>query len=171
MDIQKSASSPSSSLARSALLALSAAILVFAAAALGSVATMPQIPGWYTTIVRPSFSPPNWVFGPAWTILYIMMAYAFWRVLRLAPSKQGRSGAIVLFLVQLCLNAGWSWAFFWGQSPLAGLVVISFLWLAIVATIMAFWRIDRTAALVLAPYLAWVSFASVLNGAIFVLNR
>jgi tryptophan-rich sensory protein len=68
---------------------------------------MPQIPGWYTTIVRPSFSPPNWVFGPAWTILYIMMAYAFWRVLRLAPSTQGRSGAIVLFLVQLCLNAGW----------------------------------------------------------------
>lgn len=169
MDIQKSASSPS--FAGSALLVLAAVVPVFATSVLGSIATMPQIPGWYTTIVRPSFNPPNWVFGPAWTILFIMMAYAFWRVLRLDPKTPGRGAAIALFLVQLVFNASWSWAFFWGQSPLAGLVVIAFLWVSIAATIVSFWRLERTAGLLLVPYLAWVSFASALNFAIFVLNR
>jgi benzodiazapine receptor len=169
MDIQKSA--PSSSFSRSALLALAAIVPVFATSVLGSIATMPQIPAWYTTIDKPSFNPPNWVFGPAWTILFIMMAYAFWRVLKLAPSTLGRRAAITIFLVQLVFNAGWSWAFFWGQSPLAGLVVIAFLLLSIMSTIAAFWRLDRIAGLLLTPYLAWVTFASALNAAIFVLNR
>lgn len=160
-----------SSFARSVLLALVAMVPVFATSVLGSLATMPQITGWYTTIVKPSFNPPNWVFGPAWTILFIMMAYAFWRVLRLDPKTPGREAAIAIFLVQLVFNASWSWAFFWGQSPLAGLVVIAFLWLSITATIVAFWRLERTAGLLLVPYLAWVSFASALNAAIFVLNR
>lgn len=160
-----------SSFARSALLALMAIIPVFATSFLGSLATMPQITGWYTTIVKPSFNPPNWVFGPAWTILFIMMAYAFWRVLKLDPKTPGRRAAIAIFLVQLVFNAGWSWAFFWGQSPLAGLVVIVFLWLSIAVNIAAFWRLERTAGLLLVPYLAWVSFASALNVAIFALNR
>jgi len=77
-----------SSFARSVLLALVAMVPVFATSVLGSLATMPQITGWYTTIVKPSFNPPNWVFGPAWTILFIMMAYAFWRVLRLDPKTR-----------------------------------------------------------------------------------
>ena len=169
MDIQNTA--PSTSFARSALLALAAIVPVFATSVMGSIATMPQIPAWYATIEKPSFNPPNWVFGPAWTILFCMMAYAFWRVLKLDPATRGRGAAIAIFLVQLVFNAGWSWAFFWGQSPLAGLVVIGLLWVSIAATIGAFGRLDRTAGLLLTPYLAWVTFASSLNAAIFVLNR
>jgi translocator protein len=98
------------------------------------------------------------------------MAYALWRILSLPENRPGRSTAIVAFFVQLALNGLWSFAFFGGQSPLAGLVVIAALIVAILATIRAFWRLDRAAGLLLVPYLAWVAYATVLNGTIWQLN-
>lgn len=155
---------------RPALALLLAAGPVVAAAALGNIATIPNIPTWYAGLAKPSFNPPNWIFGPVWTTLYVMMAYAFFRVLR-APAPAGaRRAAIIVFLVQIALNAGWSWAFFAAHSPLGGLFVIAPLLVAIVATIRIFRRIDAPAAWLLAPYLAWVSFASILNAAVWRLN-
>jgi benzodiazapine receptor len=150
--------------------AVLAATPVIAASVLGNIATMPQINGWYATIAKPSFNPPNWVFGPVWTILFLMIGYAFYRVLRTPDFTPSRRAAIAIFLVQMALNAAWSWAFFAAQSPLAGLLVIAPLWLSIIATIAVFWRVDTIAGALLLPYLAWVSFASVLNFAIWRLN-
>ena len=147
-----------------------AAAPVIAASVLGNIATMPQIGTWYASITKPSFNPPNWIFGPVWTVLFAMMAFAFYRVLRSPAFTVGRATAIALFLFQIALNAAWSWAFFAAQSPLLGLVVIVPLWLAIAATIVAFWRIDTVSGALLLPYLAWVTFASVLNFAIWRLN-
>lgn len=149
--------------------ALTAAILVFSAAGLGNLATMPNIPVWYAGLQKPSFTPPNWLFGPVWTLLYAMMAYALFRVLRHPPGVK-RSRAIFLFLVQLALNASWSFAFFAARNPGLGLVVIAFLWLAILATIAGFLRLEKTAGLLLAPYLLWVSYAVALNTSIWMLN-
>ena len=144
---------------------------VIAAGALGSLATFPNLSGWYAGLKKPSFSPPNWIFGPVWTLLYLIMAWAFYRILRLPPSMPGRSLAIVAFVVQLTLNASWSWAFFANHSPQRGLVVIVLLWLAIVVTMMSFWPLDVPAGVSFIPYLAWVSFATILNGATYRLNR
>lgn len=144
---------------------------VLAAAVLGNIATIPNIPGWYAGLVKPSFNPPNWVFGPVWTTLYVMMAYAFFRVLHTPAAPEQRRAAMTAFLVQIALNAAWSWAFFWAHSPLGGVIVIVPLLIAIGATIRLFAPIDRMAAWLLAPYCAWVSFASVLTTAVYWLNR
>lgn len=146
-----------------------AVLPVVAASILGQIATMPNIPTWYAGLVKPSFNPPNWIFGPVWTLLYILMAYAFFRILR-APDSAARSRAIVLFLVQMAFNAAWSWAFFGLHSTLGGVVVIVPLLVLIALTIAAFARVDRSASYLLYPYIAWVSFASVLNIAIWRLN-
>jgi tryptophan-rich sensory protein len=153
------------------LLALLAVAPVVVTSVLGSLATGPNIPIWYASIAKPWFTPPNWVFPVAWTALFALMAYAFFRVLRGDPAAPGRGRAIRLFLVQLVFNAAWSYAFFGAQSPLAGLFVVAALWLAIAATIAAFLPLDRLAALLLAPYLAWVSFAALLNATIWAMNR
>ncbi|MGJ0532045.1 TspO/MBR family protein [Methylocystis sp.] len=149
---------------------VAAAAPVLAAALLGSFATTPNIP-WYETLAKPPLTPPNWVFGPAWTALYILMAYAFYRVLRLAPGTTGRRTAILVFFAQLVLNAAWSFAFFHARSPLLGLVVILPMAALLVATIILFWRLDRVAGYALAPTAFWVAFATYLNAGIFVLNR
>ena len=149
---------------------LIAVLPVAAVSGLGSLATMPNIPTWYAGLVKPGFTPPNWLFAPVWTLLYAMMAFALWRILSLPKGLPGRSGAIAAFFVQLGLNCLWSWAFFGARSPLAGLVVILALIVAIVATIRAFWPLDRVAAWLLAPYLAWVAYATALNGAVWYLN-
>jgi tryptophan-rich sensory protein len=143
---------------------------VAAAGALGSVVTRPNIPTWYANLAKPGFTPPNWAFAPAWTFLYLLMAYAAWRILSLPRSTRGRSGALLAFFVQLTLNAGWSWAFFGLHSPLAGLIVIVLLLGAIVLTIQRFRDLDPVASLLLAPYLAWVLYASALNFEIWRLN-
>lgn len=149
---------------------LLAVLPVLTAAVLGNLATTPNIPTWYAGLDKPDFNPPNWVFGPAWGVLYILMAYAFFRVLRLDPKTPGRKAAIGLFLFQMVLNAAWSWAFFAAHSPLAGLVVISALWIAIAATLFSFLHLDRIAGLCFVPYIAWVSFAALLNFEIYRLN-
>lgn len=150
------------------LLVIAAAAPVAAAAIAGNLATVPNIPTWYVHLAKPSFNPPNWVFAPAWTTLYLMMAYAFYRVL--SSGSDWMSFAVAIFLIQIALNAAWSWVFFSFHSPRGGLVVIAALWLAIILTIVAFWQIDRTASVLLAPYLVWVSFAAALNWEIDRLN-
>ncbi|PPD03120.1 MAG: TspO protein, partial [Methylocystis sp.] len=115
-------------------------------------------------------NPPNWVFGPAWTTLYVLMAYAFYRILRLEPATPGRRAAIIVFFAQLVLNAAWSFAFFHARSPQLGLLVILPMAALLVATIVLFWRLDRVAGYSLAPTAFWVAFATYLNAGIFVLN-
>ena len=149
---------------------LIAVLPVVAVGVAGSLVTTPNIPNWYAGLARPGFTPPNWLFGPVWTTLYIMMAYAVWRILSLPKEQPGRTAAVTTFFVQLALNCLWSFAFFGAHSPLAGLVVIAALIVAILATIRAFRPLDRVAASLLMPYLAWVSYATALNGAIWHLN-
>jgi tryptophan-rich sensory protein len=147
-----------------------AAAPVLAAALLGSFATTPNIP-WYETLAKPPLTPPNWVFGPVWTALYILMAYGFYRVLRLEPATPGRRAVIIVFLAQLVLNAAWSFAFFDARSAMLGLIVILPMAFLLAVTIILFWRIDRVAGYSLAPTAFWVAFATYLNAGIFILNR
>lgn len=149
--------------------ALAAVVPVVAAAVIGNLATMPNITPWYDTLAKPPFNPPNWVFGPVWTALYVLMAWAFYRILR-SPEGSARRRAIALFLVQMALNAIWSVAFFGLQWPAAGLAVILLLVAAIVATVHAFLAVDRIAGGALVPYLGWVAFATLLNASIWWLN-
>ncbi len=130
------------------------------------------MPGdWYASLAKPAWTPPTWVFGPAWTILYAMMAVAAWRLWRRLGARPRESRrALVLFAVQLALNLSWTPVFFGMQRPDLALVVILFLWVAIAATIVAAWKACRTAAALLVPYLAWVTFATALNAAIWRLN-
>lgn len=153
------------------LCAFTAIAPVLAASIAGAWVTAPAIPAWYAGLAKPWFTPPNWLFGPAWTLLYVLMAYAYWRVLTHDRPLSNKRAAIGAFLVQMFLNGLWSFAFFGWRSPGAGLAVIAALWLAILATIMFFARIDRMAAWLLAPYLAWTAFASALNLGVFLLNR
>jgi benzodiazapine receptor len=153
----------------STLLLIAAAIAPVAAAAIaGNLATIPNLPGWYAHLNKPSFNPPNWVFAPVWTTLYVIMAYSFYRVL--GTSSDGITFAVAIFLIQIALNAVWSWVFFSLHSPRGALLIIALLWLAILLTIVAFWAIDRSASILLWPYLLWVSFAAILNWEIDRLN-
>ncbi|MCK0197873.1 tryptophan-rich sensory protein [Ancylobacter sp. 6x-1] len=144
--------------------------LCLAVGAIGSMATAPKIPTWYAGLAKPGWTPPDAVFPIVWTILYVLMAVVLWRLWeRNAPGPQRRQ-AVVLWFVQLALNALWSPVFFGAEAIGAGLVVIVLVWLAILATILACARIDRIAACLLLPYLAWVTYATTLNAAIFALN-
>jgi benzodiazapine receptor len=146
-------------------------VLCLLAGFVGSFATTRKIPGWYATIHRPSFSPPNWLFGPVWTLLYILMGIALYLVWRQGLAARGVKIALLVFSIQLVLNASWSFAFFGAESPLAGLVVIVALWAMIMATIASFAPVSRAAAALLVPYILWVSFATVLNASIYAFNR
>lgn len=141
-------------------------VLCFGAAAIGSQ----FMPGeWYAGVAKPSWNPPNWIFGPVWSLLYTLMAVAAWRVWRKAGFR-GSGQAMAAFGVQLVLNAAWSWLFFGLHRMDLAFVEILALWVAILATVIAFYRIDRTAAWLMAPYLAWVTFASVLNFTLWRMN-
>ncbi|MBB4198318.1 hypothetical protein CCR94_22810 [Rhodoblastus sphagnicola] len=148
---------------------LVAAGLVFFDSALGQLATAPNLFPWYESLHKPAFNPPNVVFGPVWTVLYCLMALAFWRILIL-PRQPGRKLAIGLFIGQLLFAVLWSFAFFAGQSPLLGLVVVIPQWLLVVATLVVFWRFDRLAGLCFVPLSLWVGFAGALNLVIWRLN-
>lgn len=130
------------------------------------------MPGdWYASLAKPGWTPPPWVFGPAWTILYAMMAVAAWRLWRRRDARPRASRrALALFAVQLALNLAWTPVFFGMQRPDLALAVILLLWVAIAATIVAAWKACKTAAALLVPYLAWVTFATALNAAIWRLN-
>ena len=147
-----------------------AIIAVAAASVIGQLATYPNLAPWYAGLVKPSFNPPNWVFAPVWTTLYVLMAFAVWRIFRLPEASAARRLALTLFFAHLALNAAWSWMFFGAHNPLLGAINIVPQLLVIVATVVAFHRLDRIAAWCLVPLAAWVSFASVLNIAIWQLN-
>ncbi len=157
------------SLGRSIGLLVLSLALCFAAGAIGSAATLPSIPTWYEGLQKPWFTPPNWVFGPVWSVLYVAMALVLWRLFLAEPSREKRA-AILVYLVQLALNALWSVAFFGFTSALAGLVVIVPLWLSIVWSIVTARPVVGRWTLLLVPYLAWVSYATALNVGIFALN-
>ena len=142
--------------------------LVVAIAAIGGAATGASIDGWYRTLAKPPFNPPDRVFGPAWALLYALMAVAAWRVWR-RRHPHGRR-ALTVYALQLALNLAWTLIFFGLRLPGWALADILVLLAAVAATIALFWRVDRPAALLLVPYLAWVAFAAALNGAIWRLN-
>lgn len=143
--------------------------IVAVAAVIGSLVTFPNITGWYAGLNKPFFSPPNWLFGPAWTLLYVMMAVSLYMVWN-ARYRKSKQAAFLVFGVQLVLNTTWSVVFFGLQSTWGGVGVIVAMWLAIGATIWLFWPISRAAAYLLVPYLLWVSFATGLNISVAILN-
>ena len=149
--------------------ALIAVVTVALAAVIGSLATFPNIATWYANLQKPDFTPPNAVFGPVWTLLYILMAIGFYRILRL-PASAARGVAIRSFTAQIVCNALWSVAFFGLHSPLSGLIVIALLLIALLICLIAFFRLDPLSGWLLTPYLAWTSFASALNFAVWRLN-
>ncbi len=137
---------------------------------IGSFFTTPAIPAWYASLTKPSFNPPNWLFGPVWTTLFLLMGIAFYLIWqKLAVNKTAKL-AMIIFIIHLGFNTLWSILFFGLRNPFYGLIDIAILWLMIVYLIYAFMAIDKRAAYLLVPYLLWVSFATVLNFAIWQLN-
>ena len=138
---------------------------------LSGIATARSVTDWYPTLQKPAFNPPPWVFGPVWTALYVLMGIALYGVWRLGWDRAEVRWAIAFFAIQLALNGLWSVLFFGLRAPGLAFLEIIVLWAAIVATTLAFWRAAPWAGALIAPYLAWVSFAAVLNGSIWLLNR
>jgi len=139
--------------------------LAFAAAGFGALFP----PGeWYAGLNKPSWNPPSWLFGPVWTVLYVMIATAGWRIWQ--RFGLDAKPALAFWGVQMVLNALWSWLFFGLKQPAPAFAEIIALWLAIAATIHLFWRRDRVSGLLLVPYLLWVSFASLLNFTLWQMN-
>ena len=141
----------------------------FGAAGIGSVATSSAVTGWYLTINKPTWTPPSWLFGPVWTILYLMMAVAFYIVWSRGITKKTKP-ALNFFLIQLGLNLLWSLIFFGLANFWSAYLEIIALWTFILLTIKNFWKISPVAGGLLIPYLLWVSFASFLNLAVAFLN-
>lgn len=141
-----------------------------AAGIIGSFFTSPTIPGWYASLVKPGFNPPGWIFGPVWILLYIMMGISLYLIWREGLEKKQNRIAAIMFGIQLILNSAWSIIFFGLHAPLVAFIEIIILWIAIAATIILFYRISKKASYLLLPYILWVSFAAVLNFAIFYLN-
>ena len=144
-------------------------LVCFSAAAIGSLTTTPQIPNWYADLAKPIWTPPNWLFGPVWTILFSLMAIAAWLVWRKHGMKKARR-ALVWFGIQLVLNSLWSVLFFGWNNPGAAAAEILLLWLTILVTMVTFSKKSKAAGLLLVPYFLWVSFAMVLNISIWQMN-
>ncbi|MCX7973710.1 MAG: tryptophan-rich sensory protein [Candidatus Aminicenantes bacterium] len=146
-------------------------ILCQLAGIIGSFFTRPAIPTWYQTLNKPNFTPPNWLFGPVWISLYILMGLSLFLIWRKKPQNGRINSAFAIFFIQLILNAFWSIAFFGFRSPLFGLVIIILLWIGLLLTIIQFARLSFAASVLLWPYFLWVNFASLLNFSIWLLNR
>lgn len=144
-------------------------VATFAVAGVSSAFTISQIPIWYATLAKPSFNPPNQIFGPVWTLLYTLMAVAAWRIWCL-PGSAVRTRGLQLFWLQLALNLGWSLLFFDAHQIGLAAIEIVLLWAAILATSLLYLRLDRLAGLFFSIYLAWVTFAGLLNVSIFLKN-
>jgi tryptophan-rich sensory protein len=136
---------------------------------LGAIFTVNEIPNWYQNLIKPSFNPPNWLFGPVWTLLYTLMGIALFLVWKKTPSTD-RNWAIGIFMIQFALNFCWSIIFFKYHLLGWALVEILIMWIFILLTILFFWQHSKIASILLLPYLFWVSFATLLNAAIFRLN-
>jgi tryptophan-rich sensory protein len=141
-------------------------VLSFGTAALGGIAVARAFPGWYPVLAKPSWTPPVFVFGPTWTLLYALIASAGWLAWRRGRSRLGP----LLFLLQLALNLAWPWLFFAARRLDLAFVVVTLLWISVFVLIRVSWRVSRLAALLLVPYLAWLSLAWALNLAIWRMN-
>jgi len=146
-------------------------VVCLLAGSLGTIFTISAIPTWYAGLIKPFFSPPNWLFGPVWTILYILMGVSFFLIWQKGFKDKKVVTALKLFAVQLLLNAIWSPIFFGAKNLFLAFIVIVFMWVFIVKTIFAFKKIDKVASYLLYPYIAWVSFATILNFSVWFLNR
>ena len=137
-----------------------------------STVTRPSVEAWYPTLIKPSFNPPNWIFMPVWTVLYIFMAVAAGLVWdKIKEQNEEVKKALGFFLIQLALNAIWSYLFFGLKNPLLAFIEIALLWLMIYETYFKFVKINKIAGYLLIPYLVWVLFAGVLNASILWLNK
>lgn len=162
---------PAARMGSASLIRLGLCVALTAVIAWGSaLLTRPQIGSWYAGLAKPAWTPPNALFPIVWSLLYLMMAVALWRLWDRAPATSYRRCALTSFMVQLALNAVWSPVFFGLHAVVAGLVVLVLLLLALASTIDSALQADPPAAWLLMPYLAWVTFAAALNGAIFTLN-
>ena len=137
---------------------------------IGSLFTTPSIPNWYAGLIKPELNPPSWVFAPVWTILYLMMGLAAFLVWKEGYERREVRHALKLYAFQLVLNMAWSIIFFGLKNPAAALIEIIILWLAILATIFAFFKVSKLAGSLLVPYILWVSFATYLTYSIWALN-
>lgn len=137
---------------------------------LGSVFTIPSITTWYSHLSKPAFNPPNWIFGPVWTTLYLLIGVSLYLILEKNLKKE-KNLILIVFLIQLFLNFLWSIIFFGMHLPMAAFVEIAFLWGSIVWMIVNFWKFSKSASLILVPYLCWVSFAAILNLTVAILNH
>jgi len=155
---------------RSILLLVVCILIPLITGVVGSFFTAASVSGWYVTLSKPWFNPPGWVFGPAWTILYILMGISLWMVIRSGVQEQQVRLGIIVFGIQLFVNLFWSVIFFGMQSPIGGLVCILVLLSLIVTMIGVFWKISTRAAYLLVPYLCWTTFATLLNAMIVILN-
>ena len=147
-----------------------AIVICQSAGAVGSFFTSSSVSTWYPALIKPSFTPPGSVIGAVWIVLFTLMGVSLFLVWRDSKNDADRKIALSIFAAQLVVNVLWSWAFFGLQSPLAGIVVIVVLWLLILQCIVRFWPISRNAALLLVPYILWVSFAAFLNYTLWRLN-
>ena len=137
---------------------------------IGSIFTVKAIPTWYAALQKPSFTPPNWLFAPAWGTLYLLMGISAFLIWRKGLDNSQVKRALFIFAIQLALNALWSVVFFGLESPLYGVIVIVALWIAILLTMLKFFKISAVAFWLLLPYLLWVTFAAVLNISVWILN-
>jgi translocator protein len=145
-------------------------ILPLLVGGIGSIATYSSIPTWYASLTKPWFNPPNWVFGPVWTVLYILMGISLWLIIRNGFEDQAVRNGMLFFAAQLIINLFWSLVFFGMRSPIGGLLTILVLIILIVLTIRAFRPVSTPAAYLMIPYLCWTCIATVLNVAIVLLN-
>jgi len=144
--------------------------LCLSAGFIGAIFTRQSVSTWYQTINKPSFNPPNWIFSPVWTTLFILMGISLFLVWQKGLSEKNIRVALLIFLIQLIFNTMWSLVFFGLKSPFLGFLVIVILWFLILLTILKFFKISKIAGWLLVPYILWVSFASILNFYIWILN-
>ena len=142
-------------------------LITLGAGVVGSLFTIGSIPTWYASLNKPSFNPPNFVFGPVWTFLYFLMGISLYLVLLKKPKEKN---AVNIYWIQLMLNILWSVIFFYFKSPLFAFLEIIVLWIFIFLTIRSFYKISRSASYLLIPYILWVTFATILNLSIILLN-
>lgn len=161
---------PSSGWVRSPLKLLAAIVVCNLGGIIGALVTTTGEGSWYAAIEKPPFNPPGFVFGPVWTTLYILMGISLYLVWMEGTGRRDVRLALTVFFIQLGLNTLWTFLFFGLQSPFLGLVEILILWIFILATIVVFYPINKTAAFLLVPYLAWVTFAAFLTCSIWILN-
>jgi benzodiazapine receptor len=156
---------------KNSLKILVSVLVCLAAGGIGTPFTIQSIPTWYATLNKPAFSPPNYLFGPVWTLLYILMGIALYLIWKKGLKTKKVRNALSLFEIQLVLNLIWSPVFFGLKNILLALGIIIVLWIYILKTILAFAKIDKKASYLLIPYILWVSFAAVLNFSVWVLNK